>query len=367
MKIQYITNVRMPTEKAHGIQIAKACEAFARKGHEVTLMVPKRHNPITESPFTYYGVERNFTIRTIAALDTVRWGKIGFLIQTISFACSVLFIANKKELIYGRDERVLAVLLFFGAKKVVWESHDAVWGRVAAYVVKRARAVVVVTQSAKDFYTEQGVAEEQILNIPNGVDLAAFAHSETKEVAQARLGIPQDKKIVLYIGRLDGWKGSETLLEASTQLSDTIRVVIIGGESAQLAHVEARYPHVIFLGYRPYRELAHNQAAADVLVVPNTAKDKTSVRFTSPLKLLAHLASGRPVIASDLPALRELGGEAVLYVPPDSPQALGAAIERLLQDETLAGRLVEEAGKRVSGYDWGIRAERILSFITPRL
>src|SRR4051812_17441384 len=120
MKIQYVTNVRMPTEKAHGIQIAKACEAFARAGNEVKLIVPRRRNPIMESPFAYYGIEPNFAIHTCFAVDSVSWGKAGFLLETCSFALSALRVVWKDELVYGRDEIVLAILAFFGAQSIVW-------------------------------------------------------------------------------------------------------------------------------------------------------------------------------------------------------------------------------------------------------
>ena len=51
MKITYLANIRLPTEKAHGIQITKMCESFASLGHEVTLVVPDRVSAITTDPF----------------------------------------------------------------------------------------------------------------------------------------------------------------------------------------------------------------------------------------------------------------------------------------------------------------------------
>ena len=62
MKIAYVANARIPTEKAHGLQIMEMCRAFARNGHEVTLVVPKRRNVIKEDPFLYYDIEPCFEI-----------------------------------------------------------------------------------------------------------------------------------------------------------------------------------------------------------------------------------------------------------------------------------------------------------------
>ena len=55
-KILYIVNVRIPTEKAHGIQIIKMCESFSDNGMDLELLLPKRINNIKENPFNYYNI-----------------------------------------------------------------------------------------------------------------------------------------------------------------------------------------------------------------------------------------------------------------------------------------------------------------------
>ena len=86
MKILYIANIRLPTEKAHGIQIMNMCEALANLGHKVELVTPWRFNFIKSNPFDYYGVEKNFKITKLPSLDLVRFGRIGFWVQSASFA-----------------------------------------------------------------------------------------------------------------------------------------------------------------------------------------------------------------------------------------------------------------------------------------
>ena len=84
MNFVYIANARIPTEKAHGIQIMKMCEAFASLGIDVELVVPWRFNSIHVDSFEYYGVKRVFKIVKIPSLDLTAFGKIGFLIQAFS-------------------------------------------------------------------------------------------------------------------------------------------------------------------------------------------------------------------------------------------------------------------------------------------
>ena len=69
--ITYVTNVRMPTTKAHGTQMIKMCEAFASVGATVVFYVPWRHNPITEDAFSYYDVARTFDIKKLPSIDFI--------------------------------------------------------------------------------------------------------------------------------------------------------------------------------------------------------------------------------------------------------------------------------------------------------
>ena len=109
MNLIYLANIRMPTERAHGVQIIKMCEAFARAGEKVTLIVPARHTHLTEDPFVYYGVEKIFTIVYVPVWDTVAWGRLGFWFESIGFALRAARAARSYDgLVYGRDELVLA-------------------------------------------------------------------------------------------------------------------------------------------------------------------------------------------------------------------------------------------------------------------
>ena len=72
MKIIYITDARLPTEKAHGLQIMKTCEALVRAGHDVELIAPIRRNHLSDDPFDYYKITTRFPIRKLSSIDLVR-------------------------------------------------------------------------------------------------------------------------------------------------------------------------------------------------------------------------------------------------------------------------------------------------------
>lgn len=363
MKIIYIANIRFPTERAHGIQIAKTCEAFAALGAEVDLVVTNRATGITEDVQTYYNLRRTFPVLRVAVPDIVHWGRTGFLIESIFFALGARRHAGK-GVVYCRDEWVLAALRLLGARNIVWESHTGAWNIAARFVARKAAALVVITHGLRDFYAERGVMSEKILIAPDGINLDDFAHSTSKADARTRLGLPADASIVMYIGGLDGWKGVDTLYAAAEKLPNDVIVAVMGGKEEDVPTLSEKHPRVRFLGPRPYTELADNQAAADVLILPNTGASEISARFTSPLKLFTYMASGVPVVTSDLPSIREVVDEkSAFFVPPDDSRALAEGIMQALENTEDAARRAAAARALLVDYTWQRRAERILAFL----
>ena len=83
--------------------------------------------------------------------------------------------------------------------------------------------------------------------------------------------------------------------------------------------------------------------------------------YASPMKLFEYMASGTPIVATDLPSTAEIArdGENALLVPPDDAAALGKAIERLTKDRKLAERLARAAFADAPKYSWDARAEKL--------
>ncbi|HZJ69725.1 MAG TPA: glycosyltransferase, partial [Planctomycetota bacterium] len=102
---------------------------------------------------------------------------------------------------------------------------------------------------------------------------------------------------------------------------------------------------------------------------PNSARSEISVRHTSPLKLFEAMSTGRPIVASDLPSLREVlrDGENAVLVPPDDPGALAAGLSRVFSDDHLRRRLSGQAKREVEPYDWHARGRAVAHFLRERL
>ena len=375
IKLMYVANTRMPTEKAHGLQIMKMCEAFARQGAIVKLVVPWRFNPIKEDPFEYYGIEKNFKITKLPSLDLVKLGKIGFLIQSFSFAKCAFWYAlfRKADAVYSRDELPLFYISFLnlfalGGKNLFWESHDGRLNFFIKRVLLKCKEIVSISQGLKNFYVEKGINPGKILVAPDGVDLKEFDIPISKEEARKKLGLPLNKKITLYTGSfyLYDWKGIDVLLSAAKLFSNEYLFLLVGGNIEEIKKVKDKYKseNILLIGRRPHRDMPYYLKAADVLVLPNKKSDEISEKYTSPLKLFEYMASGRPIIASDLPSIREiLNTDNAILVQSDDPQSLAEGINVALKNFKLADKISNKAFQDAGKYSWIERAKNILNFL----
>jgi glycosyltransferase involved in cell wall biosynthesis len=368
--IVYIANIRIPTEKAHGIQIMKTCEAFARAGAQVSLIVSWRNNKIKDNPFDYYQVEKLFSIKKIFSIDTVFIGRIGFWIQSFSFSLSVLVqaiynsIKGESIVYYSRDELPLLFLMLIG-KKTVWETHRGQINLLTKYVASHTSLIVAISNGLKDLYRLW--SKKEILVAPDGVDIEMFNIDGDKDDIKAKLGLPIDKKIVLYTGHLYDWKGANTLAEAESLLDTDILVVFVGGTDTDIKTFKNKYDsanNIKILGRKLHSEIPMYLKAADILIIPNSAKEDISRLYTSPMKLFEYMASGTPIVASDLPSLREILNERnACFFEADNPKSLAISINDLLIDEAKQKQISVQSGRDIINYSWDTRAKNILSSI----
>jgi glycosyltransferase involved in cell wall biosynthesis len=372
MKMIYIANARIPTEKAHGIQIMQMCQSFA-SNIEVELVAPQRFNYIKKDPFEYYGIERNFKIKKLPCLDLIVLykyiGHLGFWIESATFYFFVfLYVFSKKaDIIYTRDKLLLPLVIL--KKNLIYEAHT--FPRhyfLYSLFFKRLKKIVVITQKLKDLFMEKGIPSRKILVVPDGVDFEKFNVRETREQCRSNLNLPPDKKIVLYTGHLYEWKGAQVLAEASQYLSKDVEIYFVGGTNEDIKKFkefkEFKGFKIQVVGHIPHSEIPYWLKAADVLVLPNSGKQEISKHWTSPLKLFEYMAANKPIVASDLPSIREILNEKnSVLVKPDDSKELAKGITRALKDKILAEKISARAYENVKEYTWDKRVKKILEFL----
>lgn len=374
LEILYLANHRLPTEKAYGIQISKMCEAFADLGAKVLLVAPYRISKVKDNFFKYYNIKENFKFKKIFSPDFYLPGKldqIAFYIKNFISALILVFYAlnHRAYIIYSRDELPI-YLLSFSRKNIIFEAHKFSKKRILFYrrFQKKRIKIVVISSGIKNEFEKLGFNPENILIASDAVDLKDFDIDISKTEARKRLNLPLDKRIALYSGHLFKWKGASVLIEAASFLKEVF-FVFIGGTDRHIKEFKAlvkekKIDNVLFLGHKPYREIPLYLKAADVLVLPNKKEEKISELYTSPLKLFEYMAAGRPIIASDLPSIREvLDEKSCVFFEPDNPKQLAKSIEKVMNDENLSESVSVKAFEKVQDYTWGKRAKKILAFV----
>ena len=365
MKLLYVANARIPTEKAHGIQIMKMCEALAGQGADVELVVPTRANAITEDAFAYYGVKPSFKIVRLPSVDFLRFGALGYFVSVWSFLRAARRYAALRPdaRVYTREPLAPRFM-----PDAIVEVHTRSGSRFVRRAIRRARQVVAITRGLKDDLIRDGVAAERVIVLPDGVDLAEFEHLPARAEAREKLGLPQDAQIALYAGSfsLYSWKGVDVFFESAKLVPGVLFVGVGGTEEEAKALAPALPQNVRSMGRVPHAAVPRYLRAADVLVLPNKAGDPMSERYTSPLKLFEYMASGTPVVASDLPSIREaLSAETATFVRSNDAAALADGIRAVLENPEAAAARALRARETVARYAWSARAARILTLFAP--
>ncbi|MBT4850333.1 glycosyltransferase [Candidatus Parcubacteria bacterium] len=371
MKVLYIANNRIPTEKAHGIQIAKMCEAFERFS-ELKLIVPKRNNFIQKDIFDYYKLENNFEIKYLSAIDLVGTiPRFGFWLSSWSFAKKAkkyLSFKKYKGVVYSRDLFVLWLLKDNKNYDLVYEIHN--FPKNLNYFHKKLfpyLKFVAISNGLKKELLNFGIKEERVLASHDGVDLKQFDIQLSKKEAREKLDLDQNKKIALYAGHLYDWKGAQTLADASKFLDQNTTVVFIGGTDKDIETFQEKnkdYKNILIAGRKPHEKVPIYLRAADALILPNSGKEKVSRYYTSPMKLFEYMASGRPIVASALPSIKEvLNDKNAILFEPDSPDSLAKGIKTALLDEGFSAKISQQALVDVAKYSWDTRSKNIINFI----
>jgi glycosyltransferase involved in cell wall biosynthesis len=393
VRILYFADIRFPLERANGIQTMATCHGLAGRGHEVTLAVrPDTYAPARD-PFEFYGLAPTPRLRIerapVSGPQAAR--RFGYL----AFAAGRAMGRGRADLIMTRDLGVASMLLRIPRTlraPIVYESHGY------APEVARALPTLVATaeppggaklrrlerrearvwRGAEGYVTiTAGLMEELASRFgPRTAAAVVPDGARWQQAASARAVRGPDPAVtgtpvVGYAGHLYAWKGVDVLLRAIALLPG-VRGLVVGGHAAEpdLARLKALASElgiadrVTFTGLVDPEKVPDELARATVLALPNPAS-AISTRFTSPLKLFEYMAAGRAIVASDLPAIREvLHHESdALLVPPGDPAALAGAIRRLVDDPGLAARLAAAALAAVPDYGWDRRAERLESLL----
>jgi PEP-CTERM/exosortase A-associated glycosyltransferase len=233
-----------------------------------------------------------------------------------------------------------------------------------SYVLRRSDAVVTICEALRSELLTRMSTQARVHVVANGVDVNEFSPRPEVGSLRDRLGL-RGKRVLLYAGAFQPYEGLPLLIDAMADLTTRVpqaHLVVVGGRPPQSSPERGSLEDALrkmvlslglggsvsFTGQVPHSNVAGYYSLAEIVVYPRVRTNTTAL--TTPLKPLEAMASGRAVIVSDLPPMRELVIERVtgLCFPAGDATALADRCHELLKNDHLRASLGASARRFVT-------------------
>lgn len=361
MLITVISEIELGSPRAHAINVIKTAGGFQRLGHEVIVICrrPADGRSAEEAASDYAEANLRFVFAP-EGLERAEDPGEAFGIWASRAVSSI-----RPDLIYARTfwaplicaERGLPTILETHA--YAGDTNPLLLACLKAAVGPPVATLRVVTISARlrDYYLSCGASPNRVHIVPDGVDLDLFMPPD---------GTPAGDGPVTYAGHLYDYKGVPTILAAARE-APHIPFDLVGGLPEDIERNarrirKMRLDNVTVRGRLPHAQVPPLLWNASALLLPPSAREP-SKDWTSPVKLGEYLAAGPPIVASDIPALRDWVDEPVVrWFTPDNPRSLIDAIEGALGETAIRrGARRERAERLARQFSYPERARAILA------
>ncbi|MCH1867535.1 glycosyltransferase family 1 protein [Nocardioides sp. CFH 31398] len=254
-------------------------------------------------------------------------------------------------------------------------SFRLLYSTLVPVVLARSQRVFTVSRSERDAILERHprlITSARLTAVQNGGGEGAGTARGSADPATLEAGHPdvpardlRDRRC-LYVGSMTRRKNADGLARAAVELAstDAVDFHLVGGTGAQFGASGARVPEhlhdrVRLLGQvNDVEALEEQYRRASVFLFPSHYE-------ASPLPPVEAMRFGCPVVAADIPSLRERCGDAVLYCDPHDVGSMTRQVRRLLDDPALWSRMQAAGLDRAAGFSWASQASTVLRHVVP--
>lgn len=377
MRILYHHRTR--GEDAQGVHIAEMVAAFRRLGHEVEVVALNGDSGQAGAKTRLTGIlpRRQTWVYEVLELAYNALGLWSLVGKARAFRPHLIYERYSLYTFCGllvAKAFHIPFILEVNAP-LAFERSPLAFQRIARllerWLCSNATRTIVVSGQMASFLRSEGVPDDRLTVMPNGVDPQLFDPSVSGENVRARYGLRR-KVVVGFVGWLRSWHNLKFAVEAFAEdalaeLGGHLFVVGDGPAYEELVRLVAQrglQSHVTFTGPVPRREIPRYIAAMDVAVQPGATP------YASPIKLFEYMAMGRAILAVAQPNIEEVlqDGENALLFPACDRSAFSKALARLLEDESLRQRLGKGALETVyhRRLFWEDNARAVLNLVSGR-
>jgi glycosyltransferase involved in cell wall biosynthesis len=366
MNILYVSLSYVPSRRASSVHVMRMCAAFARAGHRVRLVAKRSHEPTAHNldDFAFYGVEPSFSLDKVV-YPARRGGAIVFAGGLLDI---LLRHRREVDLVYARDVLGAAIAVELRLPTVL-ELHEVPQHPLIRVLVRRLvghrslRGLVAISRALLEDLRAEGMVAR------HGRTVVAHDAADPVPIVERDRSFPGPR--IGYIGNLYPGRGVELIFELAAR-SPNLEFEVIGGSIDDLKRWRSRPqpPNLHLLGFAPPSSLAAAYQRFDVVLMPYARQGVRAAqvgsdtsRWASPMKMFEYMASGIPIVASDLPVLQEVlrHEHNSLIAAAGDVTAWQRAIQRLLDDRPFAQRLAQQARADLeASYTWDARARSIV-------
>lgn len=340
--IVYLGRSRIARSRANLIQLLQTASAFIRLGWRVRVYLPPWPGDVSLSAkLRELDVDPAPEIVPAQSLHP-RWSYHPFVwLNRRRLDAPALYTRVARISLALTRARLPHHLEVHDVQKLVAEG---ILPRIVAHQRERfVRTLIPISQAAAEFLVRAGADPERVHVARSGVKLEAYANLPAFQPRNL------DRPRIVHLGKLSPERGRAVF----QHLTQHCGITVIGSDAENIAGA-SHHPPV------PLREVPHWYGLSDLTLLPYQPQLST-VATMSPIKMFEAMAAGRPIIASDLPTLREVlkHEHSALLVPPTELEAWARAVGRLRDDRELAARLAANARADAQNYSWVNRARAI--------
>lgn len=390
MNILYLSPALLPSRSANSIHGVRMCEAFSLLGHEVLLVSGRSvcsSASYKQNVETFYGVQ----LKSVR-LFSFYWPFLKGLNSLLGFFSIFLYVLLRikkwqPDLIVARNLYAAFLLRSFIQRGLFFETHQVEqgWRKYLQRKLVREKGLhtIVISQALKQMLKEHAgcmdfhplvlhdAAPKGIQCIPTEIKIKQRALLFGEKLTDGRFN-----KVAGYFGHLYPGRGVDIIRELAKRHPD-IAFMVFGGNKEQIRELQKTVysANFMIMGYVNPGNVLDLMSIMDILLMPYQTtvsigdKRSNTSSYMSPMKMFEYMACGVPIIASDLPSIKEVlvNRHNCLLATPDDVNAWSRCLSCLCDDDDLAqsiGRTAHSGYKEK--YNWNFRAARIIQALEGR-